>query len=145
MGRIPKLTPDIIDKLCEARALGARDPLMCQYAGVSERAYYLWMQNARESPRPKKINLQLLQRLDAAKATAAADCLEGIKKMGCKDWKAFKFLLQHLYPGEYLDADSEKNTINNNNTNENNFKPLTAEQKKEVESELAAFLGDDKP
>jgi hypothetical protein len=69
VGRKPKLTPEIINRIGEALRAGNYIETACDYAGVSRSIFYAWLQEA-DKPRAKKLFLELKDTVESARAEA---------------------------------------------------------------------------
>lgn len=67
-GRRTTLTYEKVDKVCEYLKLGHFIETACKLSGVKERTWFHWIKCARDRKRPSKIQLHLLQSLDASEA-----------------------------------------------------------------------------
>lgn len=92
-GRPPKLTKEIIDKICFLVELGVTPPKAAEYSGCSRSSYYSWMKQAREAKRRNNCTL-LMDRIQESQSKLVQDCLQDIKKS--KDWRAKQWLLEHI-------------------------------------------------
>jgi hypothetical protein len=92
MARPSKYTPERVEKLTTALALGATHRLACQYAGVSEASFERW----------RKSKAGFAEALREAEARGAIGWLAKIEAAAnAGDWRPAAWKLSHRYPEAY--------------------------------------------
>jgi hypothetical protein len=104
-----KLTPEVLDRICEGVALGLPYERACLLGGISRATLYNWKDAAPESPEGS-LHRQLVARLDEAHAKGQAELLDQMKghARGVRldngaevqtrgEWKATQWLLESIY------------------------------------------------
>lgn len=126
-GRKTLLTPEIQKKIIEAIELGDSDINACAYAGVSQTAFYSWIQKGTDQPatenspaRPARSPYrEFAAELTRARAVFRVNHLRCIARaaQGTKatpgDWRASKFMLAVKWPDEF----SERQVLEQRHTN----------------------------
>ena len=115
-----KMTPEVKQRLIEGIRLGLSNKLAAQYAGISERTFYYWLEQARDGDNEK---LQLLQDIKRAEAQSAAHALATIKKAAQEGtWTAAAWMLErrHGYRREPIEPEviPESEQLGDPNTKE---------------------------
>ena len=104
-GPTPKLTPDFIEQAAQLKGEGLSNQDICAALGVSEAAFYRWLQTEDGEGNPlrkRPIETELIEALKNAEADFKRSLLTSIRKAGRdKDWKAHAWMLERLYPGEF--------------------------------------------
>lgn len=104
-GPKPKLTPELIEQAAQLKGEGLNNQDICAALGVSETAFYGWLQTEDGEGNPirkKPLEIELAEALKNAEAGFKRSLLESIRKAGRdKDWKANAWMLERLYPGEF--------------------------------------------
>lgn len=107
-GRRPKLTEEVINKVCAAREIGATYEICALYAGVSESTLFSWLKDAREiqaqiSDKPRKLTklerlkLEFLERVRASDAAAALTWLQVVDNAANTDPNWARWMLSVRY------------------------------------------------
>jgi len=92
---VAKLNDTTKERLVKAIELGLTNRLACQYAGIAESTFYLWMEKARGG-HPKY--LDLLEALKKAEAENAAECFSVIKRAAMDGtWTAAAWVLERRH------------------------------------------------
>ena len=104
-GQKPKLTPELVEMAAQLKGEGLRNQDICAALGVSETAFYGWLQTEDSDGNEiakKPLELELAEALKNAEADFKRSLLTSIRKAGRdKDWKAHAWMLERLYPGEF--------------------------------------------
>lgn len=104
-GPKPKLTPELIEQAAQLKGEGLNNQDICAALGVSETAFYGWLQTEDSEGNPlrkKPLEIELAEALKNAEAGFKRSLLESIRQAGRdKDWKAHAWMLERLYPGEF--------------------------------------------
>ena len=103
-GNDSKLTPETIERLCEAMKLGATNKIAADYVGVTRDCLQKWLAEAKKSNDPylKRFLTAFLQ----ARAQAAMKSLKvindaaGLPK-GAMSWRAAAWILERRYRDSY--------------------------------------------
>lgn len=91
-GRKTKYTPERVQKITQAIALGATQRLACLYAGVGHTAFHEWMERKPE----------FAEAVKEAEGRGAIGWLAKIEKAANDDtWQAAAWKLERRYPQEY--------------------------------------------
>jgi len=115
LGRRWRLTDTVIDKVCEAREIGATYDIAALYAGVSSASLMGWLKEGRELAEQAQKSetvpdydedelriLELLTRIEKADAREAINLLQVVDKAAQSDpawaWK----ILQQRYPKDFI-------------------------------------------
>ena len=116
MPRPTKLTPAVQKNITDALMAGNYFDAACQYAGISERTGYNWMERGRnetvrrENPRVKEgteqwdaeeIYVQFFQAVSHATAHVEVGTIAKIKRLGDDDWRALAWFMEHRYPDKW--------------------------------------------
>lgn len=104
-GPKPKLTPELIEQAAQLKGEGLSNQDICAALGVSETAFYGWLQTEDGEGNPirkKPLEIELAEALKNAEAGFKRALLRSIRQAGRdKDWKAHAWMLERLYPGEF--------------------------------------------
>jgi len=96
-GRPTKLTPAVIDKICDALRGGNYRETAAAYAGVARSTFNEWMQRGHESK--SGIFRDLADAVDKALADCEARNVAMIEKAAAAgDWKAAGWFLERMFP-----------------------------------------------
>lgn len=107
-----KLTEDRIDRICEAIAKGATREVAALWGGISDTAYYRYMERARnilaEGREPENEDERMLVKLhddlQIAEVDAELSLLDDITKAGKNgDWRASAHILARRWPDRWAD------------------------------------------
>ena len=92
MARKSKYTPEVIEKLTQALAMGATYELACGYAGIAPSTFYDWIEKKPEFSETVK----------GAEGKAAVGWLAKIEKAANNGaWQAAAWKLERRYPEQY--------------------------------------------
>ena len=78
-GRQTKLTPELVDKICNAIRAGNYAKVACVMAGISEAIYYRWLQEGKK-PNARGIYLDFVESIERAEAEAEVHAVALIKQ-----------------------------------------------------------------
>lgn len=96
-----KLNKDLIKELARLIRSGINNRDACAVAGVSETAFYRWLQEPR-----KGLEIELWEALEKAKAERKAFMLTTITKAAQNGtWQAAAWWLERVYPSEFAKPD----------------------------------------
>lgn len=127
-GRKPKLTPEVIEKICKGVSLGMAYKHAASMAGISESSFYAWKERAEGAK--SGIYLDFLEALKEAESKGVAANLQNInataqgreevveiregidavtgkpvkvttKKYTGRNWQASAWILERRHPEEY--------------------------------------------
>jgi hypothetical protein len=119
MGRKTKLQDDIQKRLLSAIEKGLSIIDSCEYAGISEKTYYNWLnkdiETIKDAGEQKKF-IQFLQNIKKAQSECQMYCLDFIMKD--KSWQSKAWLLERRFPDRWAKKDM---TLNDNNEKVINF------------------------
>jgi transposase len=119
MGRKTKLQDDIQHRLISAIEKGLTIVDACEYAGISEKTYYNWLNKNTDEIKDeeeRKKFVQFLQNIKKAQSECQMYCLDFIMKD--KSWQSKAWLLERRFPDRWAKKDM---TINENNEKVINF------------------------
>jgi len=120
MGRKTKLQDDIQKRLLSAIEKGLSIIDSCEYAGISEKTYYNWLnkdiETIKDAGEQKKFFIQFLQNIKKAQSECQMYCLDFIMKD--KSWQSKAWLLERRFPDRWAKKDM---TLNENNEKVINF------------------------
>jgi|TARA_B100000519_G_scaffold5877_1_gene5223 transposase len=119
MGRKTKLQDDIQHRLISAIEKGLTIVDACEYAGISEKTYYNWLNKDTDEIKDeeeRKKFVQFLQDIKKAQSECQMYCLDFIMKD--KSWQSKAWLLERRFPDRWAKKDM---TINENNEKVINF------------------------
>ena len=119
MGRKTKLQDDIQHRLISAIEKGLTIVDACEYAGISEKTYYNWLNKNTDEIKDeeeRKKFVQFLQDIKKAQSECQMYCLDFIMKD--KSWQSKAWLLERRFPDKWAKKDM---TINENNEKVINF------------------------
>jgi len=119
MGRKTKLQDDIQHRLISAIEKGLTIVDACEYAGISEKTYYNWLNKDTDEIKDeeeRKKFVQFLQDIKKAQSECQMYCLDFIMKD--KSWQSKAWVLERRFPDRWAKKDM---TINENNEKVINF------------------------
>ena len=100
-GNKPKLTKSLIKEASKLISGGLTNRDACAVLGVSETAFYRWIQEPR-----KGLEIELWEALEKAKAMRKAFMLQSITNAASDGtWQAAAWYLERQYPAEYARPD----------------------------------------
>ena len=102
VGRKPKLTPELRQKLVDALLAGNYIDTACSYAGIAPATYYDWMQQA-ERKNAKPEILEFSEAVKRARAEAEVRNVSFINTAAKdpKHWTAAAWFLERSYPTKW--------------------------------------------
>lgn len=119
MGRKTKLEDDIQQRLILAIERGLSIEDACEYAGITKKTYYNWLNKditqIKDDEERKKF-LHFLHNIKKAQSECQMYCLDFIMKD--KSWQSKAWLLERRFPDRWAKKDM---TINENNEKVINF------------------------
>jgi len=97
-GRKTKLTPELIERICEFIVKGNYISTACKTVGISESTYYGWLKRAEEGD--TGIFVQFAKAAKQAEAQAEAELLAIVREAATtdKNWLAAMTFLERRYP-----------------------------------------------
>lgn len=98
VGRKTKLTPETQQLIIQALSVGATHRIACEYAGIHQDTFYLWLQKGAEGKPPYS---EFSEAVTRTQGRAAVGWLAKIEAAGAEDWRALAFKLERRYPDEY--------------------------------------------
>ena len=96
VGRNPKLTPEVQEKIVAAIRSGNYANVSAEYAGISERTFYNWLQWGRE--REEEPYLQFMQAVKRAEREAEVRAVAIIQRLMVDNWQAAMTYLERKHP-----------------------------------------------
>jgi len=102
-GRPPKLTPEILTKICDALRAGQLSRDGAAFAGIRKSTFYEWLRRGARAPRG--IYRELSDGVEKALADSEArDVMLIGKAAGDGDWQAAAWRLERKFPSGGADA-----------------------------------------
>ena len=104
MARNSKLTDEMIENFCRAQQLGLSVKASCDYCGITDRAYYKYIEKAKEDMEKglKTKYVQFFHKVKKASADFRAYHMLKIREASeSGTWQASAWLLERCYPEEY--------------------------------------------
>jgi len=102
MGRPTKLTADVQQTLAFALAEGATVEHACDYASLTPRTFYNWMQRGESREEQEDLYVQFFHTITRARGQGVITDLCAISDaVRAHDWRAAAWRLQHRYPQDY--------------------------------------------
>lgn len=128
----------LIDRIEPVLMTGASIKDACEYVGISQSAFFLWLQIAEliekeefsdpSVPTDKKTHplyLELLERVKKARAQARVEALAVIRVAATRSWQAAAWFLERSNPEEW-----GRRVIDTNNKHEGEIKVTVVREKK---------------
>lgn len=103
-GRKPKLTPEVQHMICTGISAGLPKKAACAAVGVSESAFYEWLQRGEEDIEKCKKSLyaEFVEQIKKSESAFQLTHLTRISKAGQEgNWQADAWLLERCFPKEY--------------------------------------------
>lgn len=112
-GRRTKCTPRITDKICEALRDGNFVKVACEYVGIGESTYYLWVERGREElervaedgrrsiRKSEEPYVEFMESVTHARAAAEVESVQRLRKAAAEDWRADAWFLEHSFPDRW--------------------------------------------
>jgi hypothetical protein len=97
-GRPPKVTAEITQTVANAIAAGNYQRTAMQLAGISESAFYQWLEWGREGREPYK---EFAEAIEKAQAQAEARNVAIIETAARETWQAAAWWLERRYPDRW--------------------------------------------
>ena len=91
MARRSKYTPDVVERITQALAVGATYQLACDYAGISYQTFLNWQES----------KVEFFEAVKEAEGRAAVRWLSRIEKAAEDTWQAAAWKLERRYPEMY--------------------------------------------
>ena len=99
-GRPTKLTPTVIEKICDALRGGNYRETAAAYAGVGRSTFNDWMQRGHDAK--SGIYRDLVDAVEKALADSEARNIAMVEKAAAAgDWKAAAWYLERMFPGRW--------------------------------------------
>jgi transposase len=102
MGRPPKYTPEVTQRIVNAIAAGNFLETAAAYGGISYECFNQWIRRGERET--DGIYFQFLQDVHEAKAKAEVTLVATIKRASTKDWKAAGWMLSRRYPERWSET-----------------------------------------
>lgn len=118
-GRPTSCTPEVIAKFREWTELGMPICYICQYVGIEDSTYYLWLEEGRKGKSPY---LEFLNAIKEGEPAFVQNQLETIRKASSKEWTAAAWLAERR-AASHFSRNSTRIKIKQSNPN------ATTEQK----------------
>jgi transposase len=99
MARPTKLTPEVQEIIVSALKLGASKKKACQYAGITEKSFYEWLQRAERDEQPYREFSEQIEKAEADHYVRALAQIETAARSGT--WQASAWKLERKYPEEW--------------------------------------------
>jgi hypothetical protein len=93
VGRPPALTPEVHERIVQAKQLGCPDRVAAQLAGISETTYYELVRKGRTHESGPEH--ELVEAVGRAEAQAYIRAMASWNKGASTDWRAGKALVEH--------------------------------------------------
>jgi hypothetical protein len=102
VGRPSKLTPEVIERICEALRAGNFIEPSCEYAGVSHESYFKWMRRANDDD-ASPLHLQFKESVTRARSTAEIRNVAMIQRAAQQPnhWTAAAWWLERVAPARW--------------------------------------------
>lgn len=111
MGRKPKLTKEVTERAVQAIKAGNYNVVAAQFAGVTERTFYSWIEKG-ESAERKSLDgetltddeasyLHFLQSIRSARNELEVRHTLSVNKAAEKDWRAAAWFLERSFPSRW--------------------------------------------
>lgn len=91
MPRKPKYSPEVVDKITQALAVGAPVRVAARYGGVDPSTYYDWV----------KRYPAFASAVEAAENNAAMKWIDVLATAATQDWRAALAMLERRYPDDW--------------------------------------------
>lgn len=95
-GRQSKLTPEVVEAICNSIKLGNYAKVACASAGISESVYYKWLDEAKEPGASKEL-VEFMESIERAEAEAEAIKVAQVAKAAQKTWQAAAWFLERKH------------------------------------------------
>ena len=116
--RRTKLNPEIAKAVVEAITAGNTHSVACDYAGISESAFYNWIKRGRDAveavdsdeeiPDSELIYVEFMEGVKKATANAVARNVLIIQKAAKRSWQAAAWWLERRFPQDFGRVDRHK-------------------------------------
>ena len=106
MPRPSKLTPAVIDAICEGIEKGNYVSTICKRLKIDESTYHKWLKQA-ETKSPQSLQYKLLQRVQAAEAASELHAVEAWVNHFETDWRAPKEFLARRHSDKWGNQPTE--------------------------------------
>ncbi len=112
-GRRPKLTPAVVDTICQSRSIGMKIAECCVAAGVSQQSYNVWVKDARaelhrrdegldpDTDELMELKIRLYYQMEKANIVLKSRCLATWNRAATTDWRASRSLLISMFPESF--------------------------------------------
>ena len=135
------LTPEIQKTVCEAIKHGATLEIAARAAGIGARTLDEWLKHGRDElqadPDASGPCAIFVSEVMIAAAKSEQELIEIIRKEAPKTWQAAAWLLERKFPQRYAKVDRLR--VSGDETNE---RPITIENRQEIENKLLQKLAD---
>jgi hypothetical protein len=102
MGRPTKLNADVQQTLAFAITEGASVEHACDYACITPRTFYNWMERGESHEEQDDLYVQFFHTITRARGRGIVNALATISTAAqASDWRAAAWRLAHCYPAEY--------------------------------------------
>ena len=106
MGRKSRLTPEVIDSICDGLEKGNFVATMLRDLKIPEGTYYRWLQEA-ETKSPQSLQYKLKQRVEAAEAASELHAVQAWVNHFDTDWRAPKEFLARRHSDKWGNQPTE--------------------------------------
>ena len=106
MPRSSKLTPEVIDAICEGLEKGNYISTICKRLKIAEMTYYRWLKDA-ETKSPQSMQYKLKQRVQQAEAASEEFAVQAWVNHFDTDWRAPKEFLARRHSDKWGNQPTE--------------------------------------
>ena len=110
-GRRTKCTPELISEICKVLAAGNYICVACEYVGIDESTFFIWMNRASEEmeriergeePREgEETFVNFFKSVTRARTSAEVQSVARLRKAGEEDWRADAWWLERSMPDRW--------------------------------------------
>ena len=101
VGRPSKCTPELCERICKHIRKGNYPTTAAALEGIPKATMSRWMKKGRESKTQSGKYWNFWNSIKKAKYEGEAHAVEGIKAAGEKNWTAYAWLLERMYPDRW--------------------------------------------
>lgn len=98
MGRKPKLTPELTERICESIRQGVTFNSAAIIAGISKDTFYDWLRQGQEGRKPHS---DFSDQVSRARAESEQALLQSLQSIGKHDWRSRAWVLERRFPDDY--------------------------------------------
>lgn len=103
VGRRPKLTPEIQERICNLLKLGNYKETAARASGIAVSTLYLWMDKGRQDVEAEieSAYSEFLEAIESAEADGEAGLLLKVRSAANESWQAAAWMLERKSPERY--------------------------------------------